>query len=117
MESLKSGGSSKLAGMTGTPRRDWDESSHRDNAGADFLGTKPFGRDDQAADECIAGIHRSAGEDQDVQGHRPSQVGADFSRLVRDVLKEAEALVRRYPWPTLLIGFALGYLLSSGREK
>ena len=56
-------------------------------------------------------------EDQDFQGHGPSHIDGDFSDLMTDVLKDAEVLVRRYPWPTLLFGFAVGYLLSRSREK
>ena len=117
MESSNSGSSSLSAGTKRTSRQDLDEPPHRDETGADFLGAESFGRGDQSDDACIGGIHQHSGGDQDFQGHRPSHIDGDFSDLMTDVLKDAEVFVRRYPWPTLLIGFAVGYLLSRSREK
>ena len=117
MESSNSGSSSVSAGPKRMSRQDLDEPPHRDDTGADFLRAESFGRSDQSDDACIGGIHQHPDEDQDSQSHRPSHIEGDFSDLITEVLKDAEVFVRRYPWPTLLIGFAVGYLLSRSREK
>lgn len=115
MESSTSGPSSISEGMKREFRQDFDELPHIDKTGADFLGRESFGRVDRPDDACIAGIHQDAGGHQD--GHRPSNTDEDFSDLMTGVAKDIEEFVRRYPWPTLLIGFAVGYLLSRSREK
>lgn len=117
MESSNSGSSSLSAGTKRTSRPDLDEPPHRNDTGADFPGAGSFGRGGRPDDACIGGIHQHSGGDQDFQDHGPSHIDGDFSDLMTDVLKDAEVLVRRYPWPTLLFGFAVGYLLSRSREK
>lgn len=117
MESSNSGSSSPSAGTQRTSRQDVDETSHIDETGADFLRAESFGRSDQSDDACIGGIHQHPDEDHDFQSHRPSRIEGDFSDLITEVLKDAEVFVRRYPWPTLLVGFAVGYLLSRSRER
>ena len=111
MESSNSGSSSPSAGTQRTSRQDVDET------GADFLRAESFGRSDQSDDACIGGIHQHPDEDHDFQSHRPSRIEGDVSDLITEVLKDAEVFVRRYPWPTLLVGFAVGYLLSRSRER
>ncbi len=98
-------------------RQEFDDPPPLDEPGADFLGTESFGRAAQPDDACIGGIHRQAGGHQDFEDHSPSQADGFFSDLMTDVGKEVEQFVRRYPWPTMLIGFAAGYLLARSREK
>lgn len=117
MESSTSGSSSISEGTKRESRQDLDEPPHIDEAGADFLGTDAFGRVDPPDDACIGGIHQHSGGDQDFHVRRSSHTDEDFSDLVTGVAKDVEEFVRRYPWPTLLIGFAVGYLLSRSREK
>ena len=118
MESSNSGSSSPSAGTQRTSRQDVDQTSHIvDETGADFLRAESFGRSDQSDDACIGGIHQHPDEDHDFQSHRPSRIEGDFSDLITEALKDAEVFVRRYPWPTLLVGFAVGYLLSRSRER
>jgi hypothetical protein len=77
--------------------------------------TESFDRVDRPDDACIGGIRRHAGGRRDIRSS--SNEDGDFSALMTGVVKDIEEFVRRYPWPTLLIGFALGYLLSKSREK
>ncbi|MGH7258153.1 MAG: hypothetical protein ACREIM_07225 [Nitrospiraceae bacterium] len=116
MESSNVGSSSISEGSKRESRQDFDEPPH-DEAGADFLGTESFVRVDGPDDACIGGIHQLLGGHQDFHGHRPSHTDGDFSDLMTGVVKDAEVFVRRYPWPTMLIGFTVGYLLSRSREK
>jgi len=98
-------------------RQDLDEPPHIDEPDAGFLGMHDFDRIDQPGDACIGGFHQHSGGHQDLHGHRLSHTDGDFSQLMTDLVNDIEIFVRQYPWPTLLIGFAVGYLLSRSREK
>lgn len=117
MESSKSGSSSISEGTKRELRQEFDDPLHTNEPRANFLGTESVGLPDQPDDACIGGIHLQSGGHQDSQDHSPLHTGGDFSDLMADVVNEVEQFVRRYPWPTMLIGFAVGYLLSRSREK
>ena len=119
MESSNIGSSSLSEGSKRKSWQDFDEPPHivDDEASADLRGRESSVPVDRIDDACIGGIHQHLGEHQDFHVHRQPHSDGDFSNLMTDVVKDVDEFVRRFPWPTLLIGFAVGYLLSRSQEK
>lgn len=119
MESSTNSGSSSLSEEPSrTSRPDFDAPVYGDPGGEDFLRMESLGRSGDTGDACIGGLHEQAGDHQSFHPTRhPSHIEEELADLMTGAVKDVEGFIRQYPWQTLLIGFAAGYLLSKSREK
>jgi hypothetical protein len=62
-------------------------------------------------------LHHYAEDEEGLHAGRPFQPSEQITDVMATIAKEAELFVRQYPWQSLLLGFAAGYLLAKSREK